>query len=480
MKTYTIWTKACSFLAIAGILLTAYPTTANAANPVPFADSFETYSPGQILAGNGGWDGNTNSVIFSSNYTFSATTFPLDGDAHTKIVTLNTEGQELTNSFNEVTTSGVWLDIMIQPTLWTDETPPAFDSEARFMAYFNTNGNLVIGHTEATSWGIPVTLNTNRYTEITSGSINTGDWVRLTVTFNFDARTFGTKFFRVYTNGVPVNSAYGIVDPAQEFSSYGGTPGPWHLVANHAATLPSYSNLVVSGTGFLDDLVITNGMPAFSPAVIKWLISRTLNPAMGGSMSPSTNFYVLDGESATNVFYASNFWDLAYADDSGTSNNPVSGVDYVINNVTSAHTIAVFFTPQTVTNSTPKWWLAAYGTNPSPDDAYALEDDDLDGMLNWQEWVASTDPENSNMTFRIAEHYLQNGTNYVKWVSGAVDTSLPPFTVELKTNLITDSWTPATGGSVPRVPGDNVTNIWEEQNPPTGVPAYYRIKASNN
>jgi len=52
--------------------------------------------------------------------------------------------------------------------------------------------------------------------------------------------------------------------------------------------------------------------------------------------------------------------------------------------------ITAIFAPRLVTNNVPEWWLAAHGLPVS--DAGALGDTDSDGLANWQEFAANTNP----------------------------------------------------------------------------------------
>jgi hypothetical protein len=52
--------------------------------------------------------------------------------------------------------------------------------------------------------------------------------------------------------------------------------------------------------------------------------------------------------------------------------------------------ITAIFAPRLVTNNVPEWWLAAHGLPVS--DAGALADTDSDGLANWQEFAANTNP----------------------------------------------------------------------------------------
>lgn len=61
--------------------------------------------------------------------------------------------------------------------------------------------------------------------------------------------------------------------------------------------------------------------------------------------------------------------------------------------------LTAVFRPFTVTNDTAIWWLLQYGL--ATNDAGALADSDGDGCLNWQEYIAGTNPTNAASRFVI-------------------------------------------------------------------------------
>ncbi len=79
-----------------------------------------------------------------------------------------------------------------------------------------------------------------------------------------------------------------------------------------------------------------------------------------------------------------------------STNNPL---DLLMN---TPKTIQANFSETLATNSTPQWWLAQYGWTNDFDSA-ATNDDEPDGFPAWQEYIADTDPTDSNsfpkMTF---------------------------------------------------------------------------------
>ena len=132
---------------------------------------------------------------------------------------------------------------------------------------------------------------------------------------------------------------------------------------------------------------------------------------------------------------------------SDMTNNPLNVL------METDRTIVALFGENMVTNSTPEWWLAQYGLGTN--DADALEHGDADGMENWEEYVAGTDPTNSDSALRILDIVPDSGGIRINWQGGtsvwqyiqrkqdllstgelwqAIFTNIPPTSVS--TNLI--------------------------------------------
>jgi uncharacterized repeat protein (TIGR02543 family) len=88
--------------------------------------------------------------------------------------------------------------------------------------------------------------------------------------------------------------------------------------------------------------------------------------------------------------------------------------------------------------SVPHAWLDAFGLAATVDyETAALDDSDWDGLLNWQEYVAGTDPNDPESVFR-ARIEIADGVPVVLW-----EPDLRPdrvYTVEGKTNLTDGAW----------------------------------------
>jgi hypothetical protein len=66
----------------------------------------------------------------------------------------------------------------------------------------------------------------------------------------------------------------------------------------------------------------------------------------------------------------------------------------------------------------PNWWEVIFGLDPA-DDADASNDPDSDGLLNWQEFAANTDPTNASSVLQLtAAAPVGSDAVIVTWLSG--------------------------------------------------------------
>ena len=463
MKPYNTHTNAMKALSIMCILLMGYSASANTTNTIPFADSFEGLTNFASIVGTNGWYAPTNSYAIATNVTYSYSGNQPLSTTHNTHITLDTENGSLTNLINDTTSSDVWIDMMLLPTRWTDETyPDMSDVAIDFAMFVDSNGNPVVYHHNGTT--------SNVYSTLTGFTLDSNTWTRLTITAS---NLFSFGVFAVQFDG---GSA---ISHANGYQSDGvSQPGPWFYEAN-SFKAKGITSIAFSGTGFLDDFVVTNSAPVFS---IMWAITASINNALGGSVSPSGTFMVNDGVTTSVTITVSNFWEVSdVAIDSSSAGTPLL---VTFTNVQAPHTVDVTVVEQMATNGTgvsmPRWWLASYVGPTSTNNSDTVVDSDGDTLTNWQEWLASTDPTNTLSTFEIIQHYVQNGTGFVVWVSKAVDPTLPPFAVYRSTNITETAggWS-LVDGNVSRPVGEG-TNVWQDPTPPgAGVPVYYRVSATN-
>lgn len=445
---------------------------ANTTNIVPFNDSFEVYTNNQSIVGTNGWAAAFSNYAFATNKPFSYTvvTRPLRNVTTNNYIVINTEGSELTNQLSQAT-NRVWIDSLVQLTPWPDTTPPEVsDNTIQMMLYLNTNKHIVIYH--ATSEDM-MTL-TNIYTELPGATIDSNQWIRLSINTVYDTDgTYGFAYFCVHVDGSdPLISPYGYA--TNDGSDYSATNGPWHIMATTYAgnNMGGFSSYAFKGVGLMDELVVSNEAVLFS---IKWRVTPMVNNIRGATMVPNAWFYLNDGASTNVIIDLSNFWYVASVLTNGVSVGAITNISIgpAFNDVVVTSTVYAI----TVASNTPQWWLAKYIGPVNTNDADALANSDTDYLKNWEEWIASTDPQVSN-TFEISSHYVRGGTAYVEWVSSCVDPALPAFKVYAATNGLTNGYSYITNVTRPLTAQSTtpVTNVWYDE---TLAPStrYYKVTA---
>jgi hypothetical protein len=216
-----------------------------------------------------------------------------------------------------------------------------------------------------------------------------------------------------------------------------------------------------------------------------WKVQNWLSisgaPPGKGSVSAASGWYnadqvVTSTASATAWGWYFNAW-------SGDTNGATFPVAYEIHVLMDQpRSIVAGFAEQAYgANGTPIGYLREHGlTDPyytNPDDA-ELGDWDGDGLLNWEEYVAGTDPTNALSVFEVLviDHGSPSNKVVFYGTTNHLDPALP-FGMYRGTNLMqVNPWT-LLPVSIPR--SLDGTNIWWDVTPPVGVPAFYMPVATN-
>lgn len=274
-----------SFRGVTAVLL-AIPLSvlANAnTNILPYAESFEGYTNGYVITNCTGWSmPDVSEAYVRSNNTTWATSYtgpyPLPGATHTNvlyisgIVSNKIGGTEIGGVAN---TNQVWSDFLLMPGQVDETNSFSVGSDVQLAFYVKTNSHLVLLN------GIPgpPSAVVPRWTELTGTTIASDQWVRFTVLCDYRPQdAINTNYyFQIFTNGTPLSDAAGYT--ANDGSCQ--SPGRWFCMAN--VSRQSMSNMVLQGTGWLDDLVITNN-PIYNLTITA---SITNSPGTNGTITPS-------------------------------------------------------------------------------------------------------------------------------------------------------------------------------------------------
>jgi hypothetical protein len=111
-------------------------------------------------------------------------------------------------------------------------------------------------------------------------------------------------------------------------------------------------------------------------------------------------------------------------------------------------------------------WLNSYGQWSWSGKQYA--DADGDGLNNWQEWLAGTNPTNAVSALRLQPPVSGPGSVTLTWSS----VTNRAYFVESATNLVPP---PAFSPLQTNIPGLPDTTSFTDTNPPASAAAFYRI-----
>lgn len=173
----------------------------------------------------------------------------------------------------------------------------------------------------------------------------------------------------------------------------------WTLLGMEpAGGATNYLELTITNTVMLTWLWATN----------YWLTAQALT---GGSVDV-TNGWFAAGSNATLTATALPYFH--FTNWSGVFTSAVNPLVLVMDEPKSM--TANFAAALTVTNHIPHWWLAQHGlTNDFELDAQS--DVDGDGVPNWAEYVAGTNPTNGASVFKMLRSETLLGTNYYEVIS---------------------------------------------------------------
>jgi len=425
-------------------LLLTLSVRAGGLNPIPYEETFESYSNGYSMLYNdsiaglpprdNGWSlGNSNDVASVSNYTFSyvAPGYPYLAGTQTNALYFETAtgSKGISNSFNTYPATNVFsVDMMLRPGQMDPEESPLVKNvtnNCHLAMFVDTNGFINLYHTyfeldppydESLLW-----------TRLTHTPIGSDEWVRITIEFDFSQ---GSSLFQIR-----INNAVPLTDSTAYNRGFTETNGTWFFAADHSRS--RISGFSLGGMGMVDDIRIR---PGESGEATTYSITPTVDSP--GSISPSNKVFLTGGGSADVTVSAPLYW---YIQDITTNSESVGGAFGTgVTNYT--HTIAAITNdveihgtiwPELAANNTPLWWLASHNLFDFNNDA--TNDADGDGSPTWQEYQLGTDPTNQfSVRYLITPSVSGNGTidpatNLYVW--GFREDS-PVFTITADPNYI--------------------------------------------
>lgn len=220
------------------------------------------------------------------------------------------------------------------------------------------------------------------------------------------------------------------------------------------------------------DMTLQSNSPAYTIPGFEPIPFRQI----GLESNKTLSVQVWGGGSATAVPAQSDYYPMQFAWLSASASNmwyfyswtgavvaATNGVSVWVTNDTA---VTAVFKPYVVTNGTPIWWLASHGL--ATNDAGALADNDGDKCYNWQEYIAGTDPTNSNSRFEIRS--VTGGTAGVTVSFSAAGNR--SYDIEYREALLdTNGWMFLTNKAT------TADAILEIVDPSQAAQRYYRLKA---
>ncbi len=324
-----ISTRMLRSVAMLGIAMVG--STALAVGPlhgVPYGQDFEDellWADNAKVKTTNGWfsgEADASSISNNVNITGYSGAFPITGNHATgnRVIRLNTEGTTLTNQLSsgagDFTNSKLYVDTMVNFVI-SEDIPTAVSNDVNVKAavFLKADGattNLYVFHGQMVGgvFGGPA------FSAITNG-IAPGTWYRLTIELGSTSGLSGdAEAFRVLINGKQLLSetkGYGTNWATRVFESPNtANGGAWFLSAARRdgpdGLTPSVVGAVAfQGTGYIDDLVITDDDPLATAG------SFTITQFVGsdGSASPAGTITVAAGGTTSIVYTASQWFRIA-------------------------------------------------------------------------------------------------------------------------------------------------------------------------
>ena len=298
-----------------------------------------------------------------------------------------------------------------------------------------------------------------------------GSSIGITNSYTFSNTTNDQSISALFGYELAVTTPHGVATPT----------GASYLLGD-ASVAVDQVNIIAGSTqyvctGWVGTGSITNGYGAdtgifniTNDSTVSWLWQTnyllTATATQGGTVSPESSWHTVGSDAVATAtvdpFYSFIGWT---GDTQGDTNNVAITVT-----MNSPATITANFYAELATNDTPVGWLEYYNLTNNLPDQEAMDDTDNDGMNAWQEYLAGTDPTDISSVFKIVDHGIVNGSNYVVWLGGTNGSTLP-FSVYTSGNLMSTNWALADGHVERSASG---TNSWWHSS--SNSAHYYRIK----
>lgn len=225
-----------------------WSTAAVVSMPLPFSDDFELYGQGTVITNLKfrGWYASDGTVTIQTN----------QGAGGSKAVVVP-EGTSLSNSISEAAaTNKVWTDYYVKP-VWGMAPFSPRTNYSSFLAYVNTNGNLVVA-TNGGGWVVC----SNQWDNLPAPVVQSNAYTRLSICQDL---SFSPPKFAVFIAGKLV--AQELVSPANitRYSSF---------VANNRDGVAAFDQMLISTTlpsGLTNDMNLNGLSDAYEVNTIGYI-----------------------------------------------------------------------------------------------------------------------------------------------------------------------------------------------------------------
>lgn len=262
------WFVALACVAMA-LVVCAPDSMAAGSNTIPYQTSFESFSQGHAISNEVGWrTGRNSDIVVVTNMSSGLTSPYFPSETDTK--TLSVLGLVTCDIEPDTTIDHVYVDLLVYPGCRED--PPTMPNDKlpwlhpQFACYVNTDQHLVFYHSYYDEgWDAPAFYH-RVWTTNTVDTVPSNRWTRLTIEFDYTEATYFDGYLSIRVNGgARFSHSLGYSVISSENTEPDG--GPWFLCASLPNSSPGafVSNVTVSGSCFIDDLVVSDSRPFVPP-----------------------------------------------------------------------------------------------------------------------------------------------------------------------------------------------------------------------
>ena len=218
-----------------------WSSTTNTDLPLLATDSFEHVRAGAEAPELAGWSG--EGIVAAEQVPApSPAGYPLEQETHTQVLVV--DGGVVRDYPAVPGSQGAMLDTMVRVTPEHADSPTD-DADGQVALYFNAQGQPMLQHRSAD--GVTPLLRTR----LSTRAYASGEWLRVSFRIDYANGPAGTAWCQVRLDGEPCVTTAGVRSPADPRS-----PGSWYRTLAGAAVPGRISQIVLNGSGAVDDVAL--------------------------------------------------------------------------------------------------------------------------------------------------------------------------------------------------------------------------------